>query len=176
MGSGQLNTTIHSENQISPNENLTAKAEAILLGIVIRHNDYALKLLEDLPQDFISNTPTGLALNTALAHTEEGEWEDIESVLVKSLDGYQSKDVNKALFDPDYGAGIEDKILKKAYTDCLYRGIILPGINERMSRLQKELKSCTSKEGKAEIRKKYLILRRQKSEFYLKLSSCPKSS
>ena len=159
---------------------LMCKAEAILLEIIIYHKTYALKLLEDLPHDFISGTATGKALNAALAHAEGDEWEDIEAVLIKNSQEYHSQEINKALFAPDYGLDADDKTVQKAYTDCLYRGIVLPKINEQMAHLQRKLKTCSSKETKAHIQREYLNLRKQKSEFHAKLeanqSLCLKNS
>ena len=165
LSGSRLTSVIQLENK----EHLTSKAEAALLDIVIHHDTYAQKLLEDLSPDLISHNPSGLALNTALAHIEQGEWTEIESMLINKLNDYHCKEVSKALFDPDYGPDSDDKTLKKAYADCLYRGIILPRIEQEMNELQRQLQSCSSRETKAEVQREYLALRKKKSEFYSKL-------
>ena len=168
-GSDQSNSQLESKLKHGNTVNGTSKAELALLGIVIHHNAYALRLLEDLPVEFISHTPVGQALNTALAHTEQGEWKEIESILLKTLSENQCKEVNKALFDPEFGPNTEGKNLRKAYADCLYGGIILPKIEEKMNGLQLRLKSCSSKEEKTEILRKIGRLRKEKTGFNYKL-------
>ena len=176
LGTHKRNQTIlrNASQQIEPDSSkndLRTQSEIVLLELALHHDHYAKKLLEELPVDFISSSSIGRTLNEVLAHTEQGEWAETVQILLEKDDDTRPKEVNKALFDPEYGCDVDPEKLIKAYNDCLYRGILIGVIDDKINRLRDKMKSCLTQSDKLDLQKEMLELRRQKSHLYLKLQS-----
>lgn len=102
-----------------PLEDIVTKAESELLDLAVHHREYAQRLLEELPSEFISASPSGRALNEVLGHVEQGAWEEAEAELQERLG--ETPSLNRVLCAPAYGPEADPKKMEKAYRDCLMR-------------------------------------------------------
>ncbi len=148
---------------------ISDNAEKILLEIALHHGVIAHQMIEDLPIECISGSPVGQALNLILANTEQGNWSEAANILVAKIDKYDSVAIGKALFNPDFGLDVDKEKLNKAYSDCLYRGMLLPDIEKRILELQRAMKGNSNKEERVRQQRQYMQLRQQKSDIYHKL-------
>ncbi len=159
-------------NEAEPHEHRESKyeitAEGVLLELALHHGIFAHKMLEELPLEYITDSPTGRALNEVLAHTEQGEWSDASKIVLDSLAKYPSKDITKALFDPEFGPNTSKDTLRKAYADSLYQRV-KDEINKRMNDLQQEISQLKTREEKNKLQRKLIDFRKQKDRHYHKL-------
>ncbi len=154
---------------VEPAPIVGSNPESILLQLAVHHQRWAQQLIDELPVSMISQTPSGRALNEVLAMAEQGEWSDAADVLAGKLADYDSGEVGKALFDPDFGRDCESRKLSKAYADCLYRGILIPGIDRTMVDLQTKMQASASRAERTAMQRKIITLRTQKSKLYNRL-------
>ncbi len=125
------------------------KAEAGLLELALSHGTYGNQLAETLPNNMISDTPVGKALNTVISMTLNGEWEFAENKLRAQLAETPSPEISKMLTSPSFESENSEKqheIQEKAFADCLarianhYRKLEINELSARMATAEGEEK------------------------------------
>ncbi len=92
------------------------KAEEIILELCIAHGVYCKKLAEDLPNEMISSTPVGKAIELAVSMTLNGEWENIVENIRKKLSEENDTILCRILA---LGNEYDGDLAAKAYNDCV---------------------------------------------------------
>ncbi len=149
-------------------ETALSRAEEVLLEICLTHGDVGKMLSEELPEEMISSTPVGRALNTVISYTLNGEWENSTKVLLDQLCSEPSPVLSRILADVDTMRYSGDR-LKKAVDDCLFT-IKKQSLERETERLLKEIEACQDDDGRnrlkslcIETRKKLLALSKLKN-------------
>ncbi len=139
-------------------ESVTEKAEADLLDIALNHQDYARRLFEEVPREYISEGEVGKALNLCIALTAQGEWEDCEDALRESLAAKQVPAISRILVAPQYGRDAAPKRLAIAYRDCRKR-LIDNYFAQELSILGQELARAADLEEKNRVMRTILEMK-----------------
>jgi hypothetical protein len=142
-------------------DTIIMKAEEALLELALAHGDVGRRLSEELPNEMISNTPVGKALETVISLTVNGEWETSTKVLLNSLCDEPCPAVSRILSQPnDYHDEKGEMIRRKALTDCL---IVIKKdyLDKELSSLLKDIDVCQDPEQKNLLRSKYKETRKR---------------
>ncbi|MBN4074047.1 DNA primase [bacterium AH-315-E10] len=99
-------------------EKRVSRIEKTLLGLCLKDEVYAQRLLEELELDDISKRPIGIVLNDILAMTAQGEWMYIEEFLKNGMNSFNCTELNHILFEPEF-EDAEERDLEKAFNHCL---------------------------------------------------------
>ncbi len=133
-------------------DNVERQAEIILLELVVYHEKYAVRLLKDLPLEYISNSAVGRALNEILAHTEQGEWQEAVSVLAQKMGDYQSEDINKVMNDPNLVVDMRSEKLERIYILNLYRNFLFRKVKKKMKDIQDLINKAPTESALADLK------------------------
>jgi len=147
-----------SSNLISSPESQMRKAEETLLELCLLHGIFCRKLAEDLPENMISSTPVGKAIEIAVSMTLNGEWEKIVSVLSEKLTEENDPILCKILISEN---NFNDESAKKAYEDCI-KVIKNFHISREISALMDKFNLEKDENEKIKLSKKIFELKKQK--------------
>ena len=146
----QNNDPVRTEQQ--KEETVLTRAEETLLELALAHGDVGMRLAEEIPNEMISRTPLGYALETVISMTVNGEWENSAKVLLDKLRNEPCPPISRLLSQQnDYSAGMREKALN----DCI---VVIKKHhleNENIS-LMKEIAGCQDENGKNLLRGKYM--------------------
>jgi DNA primase len=94
--------------------------EAVLLELAYHNQQYAERLVRDLPPEYIiSSSILGLLLNEVVADAAQGEeWDELRNFVEERAATLQLPELNKRLYSPTYALASEDK-REQSYQDCL---------------------------------------------------------
>ena len=152
-------------NQI---DSVEKQAEIILLEFAVYYKEYAERLLNDLPLRYLSGGTVGSALNEMLAHTEQGEWQEGVSALIKDMGEHQSQDINKVINDPDLGTDMRSEKLERIYIKNLYEKFLFRKVKAKM----KEIQDLINKDPSKSALKKLKIEKAKLNEESRQISQC----
>ncbi len=133
-------------------ETVLTRAEETLLELALAHGDVARRLAEELPNEMISGTPAGSALETVISMTLNGEWENSARVLLERLCNEPCPAISRLLSQQnDYSPEMREKALN----DCI---VVIKKYhleNENIS-LMKDISACQDENERNLLRGKYM--------------------
>ena len=135
------------------NDKAITNAEAYLLDLCLNHEDYAVKLENEIDIECLSNDPTGRALNDLLAITTKGEWRMSRDI----LSDYDCPELVRALNDPIFGPDSDSCDRDACFSRCV-KTIMLGYLSEQMRLKQDEEQETDDPERKREIMMELLDL------------------
>ncbi|HOK03676.1 MAG TPA: DNA primase [Victivallales bacterium] len=140
-------------------ESQMRKAEEILLELCLFHGTFCRKLAEDLPEDMISSTPVGRAIETAVSMTLNGEWERVVPVLSEKLNESNDPILGKILVSE---SNFNEESAKKAYEDCI---MVIKNfhISREISTLMHKITLEKDEDEKIKLSQKVFELKKQKN-------------
>ncbi|MEI6423913.1 MAG: DNA primase [Lentisphaerota bacterium] len=132
-------------------ETVLTRAEETLLELALAHGDVARRLAEVLPNEMISRTPIGHALETVISMTLNGEWENSTKALLDKLCSEPCSSISRLLSQQNEYSGM----MEKALNDCIV--VIKKHFleNENIS-LMKDIEACQDENEKNLLRGKYM--------------------
>ncbi|MCF7791708.1 MAG: DNA primase [Victivallales bacterium] len=134
------------------------RAEEELLELAIQHGDIGRRLEEELPEELISKTPVGNALNIAISLTINGEWEFISEEIRTVINENPDRTLSRILTSPtDYAENFD---YEKAVSDCIKR-IKRYHIECKISELMRKLEKTLS-EDKRKLLQEITALQKEK--------------
>jgi DNA primase len=146
----QVNDAVKPDQQ--GEETILTRAEETLLELALAHGDVARRLAEELPNEMISGTPVGHALETVISMTLNGEWENSSKLLLDKLCNEPCPSISRLLSQQnDYSAEMREKALN----DCIIAIKKHHLTNENIS-LQRDIDGCQDENEKNLLRCKYI--------------------
>ncbi len=146
----QANDAVKPDQQ--GEDTILTRAEETLLELALAHGDVARRLAEELPNEMISGTPIGHALETVISMTLNGEWENSSKLLLDKLCNEPCPSISRLLSQQnDYSAEMREKALN----DCVIAIKKHHLTNENIS-LQKDIDGCQDENEKNLLRCKYI--------------------
>ncbi|MFA6291753.1 MAG: DNA primase, partial [Victivallales bacterium] len=133
-------------------DTVLTRAEDTLLELALAHGDVGRRLAEELPNEMIGRTPVGLALETVISLTLNGEWENSSKVLLDKLCNDPCPSISRLLSQQnDYSA--ENR--EKALNECI-AVIKKHHLENENNSLMKEIAGCSDESEKNLLRVKYM--------------------
>ena len=145
-------------------DKMLVDAEAHLLDLCLYHQSYPQQLLEELPSEYLSQSPVGQALNEVLAHTAQGEWENVREMLLEQMAERNCPELNKALMEPAFGPETEPRKLELCYLECVGR-IMCHHLDKKISALKQELSTIKDAAEKSEKRRECYELSDERKKY-----------
>jgi DNA primase len=127
------------------------KAEETLLELALAHGTVGHRIAEELPDNMLSDTPVGRALELTVQMTMLDEWEFVPRKLAEDMIENPDPSISRILADP---VQYDHKGQEKAVGDCI-KIIRKFHIQDRMEELKNRLKEALSDEEKAEVLKEF---------------------
>lgn len=153
-GSGYVPRQSASEADVPPQneDTVLSRAEETLLELALAHGDIGRKLAEEIPNEMISGSPIGHALETVISMTLNGEWENCSKVLIDKLCNEPCPSISRLLsLQNDYSPEMREKALN----DCI---VVIKRhhlVNENIVLMQ-EIENCHDENERNLLRGKYM--------------------
>lgn len=133
-------------------DTVLSRAEETLLELSLAHGDIGRRLAEEIPNEMISRTPIGHALETVISMTLNGEWENSSKVLLDKLCNEPCPSISRLLSQQnDYSAEMREKALN----DCIVV-IKRHHLETENIALMKEIETCQDENERNLLRGKYM--------------------
>ncbi len=143
-------------------KNAIIEAEKILLELILLHKELGRSIDEELPNEMISDTTIGKALNTAISMTLNDEWGETKKELEVLLCGQDDKDLAHVLTTSSkFG---EEFNVEQAVKDCI-KTIKLQQVNDKINSLLQEIKAIDDAKEKQDLLIKISELQRKKISY-----------
>ena len=133
-------------------ETVLTRAEETLLELALAHGDVGMRLAEEIPNEMISRSPVGYALETVISMTVNGEWENSAKVLLDKLCNEPCPAISRLLSQQnDYSAEMREKALN----DCI---IVIKKhhLENENTALMKDISGCQDENERNLLRGKYI--------------------
>ncbi len=137
------------------------KSERALLELALHHKSFAVRMVTDLPADYIDDTGYGPVLNEILAHTEQGDWAESEEIVREQIYRSGEHSFGRILEAPEFGSDVDPDKLEKAYIDSVAK-IKSMRADAKLRELTQALKSTADHETKRALRQQIQELKRSR--------------